>query len=133
MEAFPLFISGSHRRRKQFPVRWPVVELRRRRSEMPWRKERACIFKILLSFPGQLPIFGLIPVWACHTPSPMQYPLIPIFLLHPLDEKNLFSIGLWQLKPMHPTPILLSFSCMHTNQAYTLCFAKAPYILFVFV
>lgn len=54
------------------------------------------------------------------TALPSQF----IFLLHPLVEKNMFNIELWQLKPMHLDSIFLSFSYTHPNSACTPCFAK---------
>lgn len=100
-----MFISGSHRRRKRFLARWSsgVGGL----SSLGKGRER--IFKIFWFFPSQLPTFGLIFVWASHTPSLMQYYLNLFFLLHPLAEENLFIIGLWQLKPMHLDSVFALF------------------------
>lgn len=126
MEVLHLFISGSHHRRKRFSMRWSTVELRHRQYELPWRRHNA-YSNLCWLFPNQSPIFGLISVWACHPPSPMQCYLTLIFLLHPLAKKNLFNIGLWQLKPMHFDSVLLSFFLhFHTRPHPRFC--KGPHV-----
>ena len=108
-------ISGSHRRRKQFPTRWSSGT-----GSLSFHGEGARKHvQISNFFSNQSSIFGLISVWVCHIPSPVQYPLTPVTLLHPLVESDMLRIGLWQLKPRHLDPVLPSFSSTHPNRACT--------------
>lgn len=108
MKVSPLFISGSHHRRKRFLARWSTVELRHQQSELSWKKVRKT-FKFFWFFPTQLPIFGFI-FWLGLSHVKPNTVLSHSILFAALPGwKNLFGIGLWQLKPTRLDPVLLFF------------------------